>query len=132
MGLLIPISRPEVVINADGPAVLHGADFSPVTAAKPARAGEVLILSATNLGPTRPGVDPGKPFPLTPLVEVNSPLDLLVNGHPAEVVNKVGWPALENVYRVDFRVPETTAVGVANIQLSVAWVTGSEVRIPVQ
>jgi len=126
------MSRPEVVTNSNGPAVFHAADFSLVTAAKPARAGEVLILTATNLGATRPGVDPGKPFPLTPLLEVNSPLDLLVNGQAVEVVNKIGWPTLENVYRVDFRVPEGTAAGITILQLSVAWIAGSEVKFAVQ
>jgi hypothetical protein len=48
---LIPMSAPQIVTTASGPAVLH-ADFSPVTAAKPARPGEVLIVQATGLGPT--------------------------------------------------------------------------------
>ena len=63
---LIPLFRPEIVTTASGPAVLHSGDFSLVTSAKPARAGEVLILVATGLGPTRPGVDPGEPFPVGP------------------------------------------------------------------
>ncbi|MGH8245112.1 MAG: hypothetical protein ACREUU_01620, partial [Gammaproteobacteria bacterium] len=129
---LIPLARPEVVITPNGPAVFHGADFSLVTAAKPARAGEVLILTATNLGPTRPGVDPGKPFPLNPLPEVNSPVDVVVNGQAGEVINKIGWPGLENVYRVDFRVPDGTGAGIATLQLTAAWIAGSEVKIAVQ
>ena len=60
---LIPMSRPEIVATASGPAVFH-ADFSPVTTVKPAKVGEVLIMRATGLGPTRPGIDPGQPFPL--------------------------------------------------------------------
>src|SRR5206468_3192751 len=59
---LFPMSRPEIVSSTTGPAAFH-ADFSPVTAAKPAKAGEVLIVRATGLGPTRPGVDYGRPFP---------------------------------------------------------------------
>ena len=64
------MSRPAIVADAAGPAVFH-ADFSPVTAAKPAKAGEVLIAKATGLGPTRPGVIPGQPFPTDPIQEVN-------------------------------------------------------------
>ena len=128
---LIPLSRPEVVVTPNGPSVFHS-DFSAVTATKPARAGEVLIVTATNLGPTRPGVDAGKPFPLDPLQEVNSPVDVLVNGQAAQVVNKIGWPGFENVYRVDFLVPEGTAAGMATLQLSAAWIAGSEVKIAVQ
>jgi hypothetical protein len=59
---LIPISRPEIVATASGPAVFH-ADLSPVTAARPARAGEILIARTTGLGPTRPAVELGQPFP---------------------------------------------------------------------
>lgn len=108
------------------------ADFSQVTAAKPARAGELLILSAANLGPTRPGLDPGQVFPLSPLQEVNSPVDVMVNGQAAEVVNKIGWPGLENVYRMDFRVPEGTVSGIATLRLTAAWITASEVKIAIQ
>ena len=128
---LIPLSRPEIVTNPNGPSVFH-ADLSQVTTAKPARAGEILILTATNLGPTRPGVDLGKPFPQSPLQQVNSPVNVMVNGQAADVVNKIGWPGLENVYRADFRVPDGIAPGMATLQLTVAWISGSEVKIPVQ
>ena len=43
---VIPMSTPQIVITGDGPAVYH-TDFSPVTAAQPAKAGEVLIVKAT-------------------------------------------------------------------------------------
>jgi hypothetical protein len=51
---VIPMSAPQIVTSSGAPAIFH-ADFSPVTAAKPAKAGEVLIAMATGLGPTRPG-----------------------------------------------------------------------------
>ena len=52
---LIPMVWPDIVTTASGPSVFH-ADFLPVTAAKPARAGETLILTISGLGPTRPGL----------------------------------------------------------------------------
>jgi uncharacterized protein (TIGR03437 family) len=58
--------------RAGSPAVFH-ADFSPVTPARPARAGETLIVMATGLGPTRPGMNPGTPFPENPLLEMKFP-----------------------------------------------------------
>src|SRR5262249_12002643 len=67
---LIPMFRPEVISLASGPAVVHASDFSLVTAANPAQAGELLSLFASGLGPTRPGVDPGQPFPASPLQPV--------------------------------------------------------------
>ncbi|MFN0172797.1 MAG: hypothetical protein ACKV22_40975, partial [Bryobacteraceae bacterium] len=69
---LIPMSAPQILTTAGGPAVFHS-DFSPVTAGRPARSGEVLIVQATGLGPTVPGVDPGQPFPTDAILRVNSP-----------------------------------------------------------
>lgn len=132
---LVPMIWPEVVMLSTGPAVFHADDFSPVTADKPARAGEQLILRATGLGPVRPNLDLGKPFPPYQegqLHEVNSPVEVTVNGREAKVVNKFGWPETTNVYRVDFVVPDGTAPGMAALSLSAAWISGPEVKIPVR
>ena len=128
---LIPMSVPQIVTTAGGPAVFHS-DFSPVTAAKPAKAGEVLIVQATGLGPTVPGVDPGQPFPKDPFLPVNSPLAVTVNGQDVEVINGIGWPGLVDTYRVDFRVPGGMVAGTASVQLSAAWIAGTAVQIAVQ
>src|SRR5262245_53798634 len=58
---LFPMIQPQIMMDSGTPAIYH-ADFSPVAPAKPAKAGEVLIVKATGLGPTVPGVDPGQPF----------------------------------------------------------------------
>jgi uncharacterized protein (TIGR03437 family) len=63
---------------------------------------------------------------------VNSPVEVTLNGKPAPVVNALGWPGLNNIYRVDFRVPEGTAPGAATLGLTVAWIGGPEVKIPVR
>ncbi len=132
---LIPMIRPEVLTGATGPAIYHADDFSPVTAEKPARAGELLVVSAANLGPVRPNLDPGKPFPAWAAGKehlVNSPVEVTVNGKAAAVTNAIGWPGMNNVYRVDFRVPEGAVAGAATLGLSVAWINGPEVKIPVR
>ena len=131
---LVPLFVPTVVATASGPAAFH-ADFSPVTAAKPAKAGEVLITRATGLGPTRQGVNLGQPFPpypANPLQVVNSPVEVKVNGQSASAFNAIGWPGLVDTYRLDFRVPDGLASGVAGIQLSAAWIVGPVVNIPIQ
>jgi hypothetical protein len=132
---VIPHSRPEVVVLPAGPAIFHGDDFSPVSAQRPAGAGERLIATVTGLGPVRPALDPGTPFPPHAegkIHEVNSPVEVSVNNKAAAVVNKVGWPGEANVYRVDFVVPDGTAPGTATVGLSVAWIAGPQVRIPIQ
>jgi uncharacterized protein (TIGR03437 family) len=63
---------------------------------------------------------------------VNSPLGVTVGGQPAELGTAIGWPAQTNIYRVDFVVPDGTAAGTASLGLSVAWIAGPEVKIPVR
>jgi len=128
---VIPMSRPEILSTPTGPAVTHSSDFSPVTASRPARRGEILSLFATGLGPTRPGVDPGQPFPANPLAAVNSPVEVTVNGKPAEVTGAAGFAGSVDGYQVNFRIPADSALGLATIQLSAAWIAGPEVRIAI-
>jgi len=127
------MERPEIVVVLPaGPAVTHSGDFSLVTGSKPAAAGEILSLFARGLGPVKPGVDPGQPFPSSPLAIVNSPVQVTVNGKATEVLGAVGYPGAVDGYQVNFRVPPDTAKGPASIQLSAAWISGAPVSIPVQ
>ncbi len=129
---VIPLAAPQIVLTPNGPAVTHAADGTLVTTAKPARAGEILTLFASGLGPTRPGVDPGQPFPASPSQIVNSPLQVLVDGDPGDVLYAGGYPGAVDGFQVNFRVPDSTTAGQATIQLSSAWITGPVVRIPVR
>lgn len=129
---LLPLSTPEVVSTSSGPVIVHASDFSLVTAARPAHAGEVLSLFASGLGPTRPGVDPGQAFTASPAQIVSSPIDVLVNGKAGEVLYAGGYPNTVNNFQVNFRMPGDVASGLASVQLSAAWVVGAEVKLPVQ
>jgi len=129
---LLPSTRPAIIPTPNGPAIVHSSDFKPVSTASPAQSGEILTLFATGLGPTRPSVDPGKPFPASPIAVVNSPLEVLVNGAPAEVVGTAGYPGAMDGYQVNFRMPSGAAKGTASLQLTVAWIPGPAVTISVQ
>jgi len=122
---LIPVERPEVQ------AAYHE-DFSPVTAASPARPGEVILLRMTGLGPLVPGTLPSgtQPFP-DPPQEVNSPVEVAIGGQNAEVINKIGWPGLISTYRVDVRIPVGVGTGEANVRVTAAWVPGPAFALPV-
>jgi uncharacterized protein (TIGR03437 family) len=126
-----PMFRPDLLIGPDGPAAFHN-DYSPVTADRPARAGETLIVYAKGLGPTNPNVNPGDSFPSEPLAIATSPVEVLVNGRSVPAINQVGVPGTTDTYRVDFRVPDDTPTGTATLQLSAAWIKGAAVPIPVR
>ena len=129
---VIPMSWPQIMTNAGMPAVTHSSDFTLVTASKPAAAGEILALFATGLGPTHPGVNPGQPFPSSPPAAVNSPVQVAVNGKPAQVFGAVGFPGAVDGYQVNFQVPPDTTKGNATVQLSAAWIAGPAVSIAIQ
>jgi hypothetical protein len=117
-------SMPEVT------AIYH-ADFTPVSASRPARSGDALVLQVRADWPARPSLEPGKAFSMEPLQSVATPVDVLVNDVPAEVVNRVGWPGTRDLYRVDVRLP-SVAPGMATVQVDGAYIRGLPVNIPVQ
>jgi uncharacterized protein (TIGR03437 family) len=123
---LLPDSRPQIA------AVAHSKDYAVVAAANPAAASEILSLFVKGLGPTAPGVDPGQPFPPSPAYAVTSPVEVLVNGKPAEVLGAVGFPGSVDGYQVNFRVPPDVAKGAATVQVSAAWIASSPTTVPVQ
>jgi hypothetical protein len=130
---LYPKIRPNVFVQANGPAIYHE-DWSQVNAANPAKPGEVLIVGATGLGPVKPNVEipPGAVrFSSSPVQEVNSPVSVTFNGRELAVLNKVGWPGETNLYRVDFQVPADAPAGMATLRLNVMWIPGTTVTIPV-
>ncbi len=126
-----PMTRPEILVNSGIPSVFH-ADSSPVTSGNPAKAGEVLVLFASGLGPTIPGVDLGQPFPTAKPQVVNSPIQVLVNGASGDVPYAGGYPGATDIYQVNFRIPSGTLAGQAGIQLIAAWISGGSVKIPIQ
>jgi uncharacterized protein (TIGR03437 family) len=126
------MTRPEVVMTAGGPAISHSNDFTLVTAAKPAAPGEIVSLFATGLGPINQILDPGKPFPSSPLAAVNSPVDVTLNGKTAEVLAAVGYPGTMDHYQINFRVPPDMPKGLAVVQVIAAWIASPEVQIMIQ
>ncbi len=94
-GFLMTGFRPPCVATTSTPqtaAITHASDFTLITASKPAAAGEVLSIFAKGLGPTRPGVGSGQPFPSSTLAPVDSLVEVRVNGRSAIVLGAYGFP----------------------------------------
>ena len=123
---------PRVAMSSGTASVTHASDFTLVTTANPATPGELLSLFATDLGPTRPGVDPGKPFPLGSLAAVTSPVEVRVNGTPAEVLGAFGLPGTVDGFQVNFRMPADTLKGLASLQLSAGMAADTSVKVMVK
>ncbi len=129
---LLPEERPQVVATANGPAIIHSSNSQPVSAANPAHPGETLTLFASGLGPVRAAINPGQPFPASPLAVVNSPVAVTVNGTDANVLYAGGCPGAVDGYQVNFTLPPGLSSGTASLQLASSWIPGDAVSIPIQ
>lgn len=127
-----PAGPPAIAVTDSAAPEIYHSDFSPVSAYSPARPGERLIAGATDLGPTRPALPPDQAFPDDPFLAVASEIVVRVNGRPADVSLKIGWPSMVNHYRVDFTVPKQTGSGTAVVFLMADGRAGPAAEIPVR
>ncbi len=126
---IIHMTAPEVLMTPSGPAVVH-ADSTFVSAARPAKAGELITIYALGLGPIRGTVPFGTVFPQSPALVV-APVDVLANGLPAEVLYTGGYPGSTDGYQINLRLPAGLATGTAEIKIRSAWIEGSSILIPI-
>ena len=129
---LIPMSGPQIVSDASGPAIAHSRDFSRVDANRPAERGEVLTLFAKGLGPTLPPVEEGQPFPSAGLASVVGPVEVTIGGKRAEVLAAVGYPGAVDGYQINFRVPSDAPSGSVSLEVNSAWIAGTPVNIRIR
>jgi uncharacterized protein (TIGR03437 family) len=128
---IVPMTTPEVAMTAAGPAIQHAADSTPISAAKPAKAGEIITIYAFGLGPTRV-VPFGTLFPASVTPVAAAPIDVLVNGSPAEVLYAGGYPGSTEGYQINARLPAALAAGKAELKIRSAWIEGSSFLIPIE
>jgi uncharacterized protein (TIGR03437 family) len=129
---ILPMLHPEVIVTQGGPAIVHASDFSLVSASKPAKAGEILTLFASGLGPTNPAVPYGHPFPAGSAPVATSPVVVMVNGNSVQALYAGAYPGSTNGYQVNFQVPAGTTAGAATLSLVSGFIAGGQVTIPVQ
>ena len=110
--------------NATRQGVLQHADYSLVTAANPAKPGEVLVAYATDLAAynaisNAPPI--GMPANATPLPAIDNPgvweLQVYVNSQLTTSQYTGLTPSLAGVFQVNFVVPALTGAGTASLQI---------------
>ncbi|MDQ1472612.1 MAG: hypothetical protein QOJ99_4092 [Bryobacterales bacterium] len=119
---LIPAERPAIVTLNGVPAIAKASDGKLISSSNAAAAGDVLTLYATGLGPVRPPPDPGQPFGSSPLQTASVPVEVTINGLPAEVMYAGGYPGTTDTYQINFRVPSGLTAGLGKVIVSSAWV----------
>lgn len=102
-------------------AAASHADGSAITAAAPARMGEFISVYTTGLGQVNGDIDAGEPAPISPLLLVKSPVQLLLSNGSYTTSIAPGFaglaPGFAGLYQVNAQMPQT-ASGVYTLAVS--------------
>jgi uncharacterized protein (TIGR03437 family) len=124
-------AAPAIAALPSGEAIAQHADYSPVSEAAPAQAGEYIILYLSGLGLTDVPVASGAASPANPLAHPVSPVVLTINGNPAVIAFTGLTPAAVGLYQINFQLPDGVPGAMATIVVSQAGAVSNSVTLPV-
>jgi len=123
---------PGVAATTDGQLIAQHGNFAYVTAANPAKPGEVLIMYLVGLGATNPAVMSGTAAPgVEPLARLVNPVTVTVDGETASVPFAGLTPGAVGLYQIDFTVPTDAKNGNLSVVVTQNGVTANTTTIPV-
>jgi uncharacterized protein (TIGR03437 family) len=132
--LLAPAAPGIFTVNENGQgraAVLHSADFTPVTDSRPARGGEIVSVFATGLGLTTPSVESGAPASSTTLLVTRVTPTVTVGGISARVLFAGLAPSFVGLYQINLEVPAGLAAGPQPLVVTSNALASNPVTLPV-
>jgi uncharacterized protein (TIGR03437 family) len=121
-----------IAAYADGTnnVIAQHADFSYVTAASPAKPGEVVIIYLAGMGATNPAVPSGQGAPTSePLARVVNAPTVTVGGQNAIVEFAGLAPGFVGLYQIDLQVPANAAAGSLPLIVSQNGVAGNTTNL---
>jgi uncharacterized protein (TIGR03437 family) len=123
--------KPPSVQNGAHIIAQHSADFSLVTASKPAKPGEVLIMYLVGLGATNPSVPSGAATPASPLHPTTDPVTVKVGSQTATVSFAGLSPFFVGLYQINFQVPVGANSGELEVDVTQNSVAANPTLLPV-
>jgi uncharacterized protein (TIGR03437 family) len=112
------------------PSVLKKADFSLVSGANPAKAGDVILVYCTGLGATSASLPTGAVVTTT-TSNATVPVTATIGGKPATVSSAIAAPGYAGIYQVELTVP-AGVTGSSPIVLTQGTVNSNAASISVQ
>ena len=110
----------------------HGVGSAYVTAASPAKPGEVLVMYLSGMGPTNPAVKSGDAAPnVEPLARVTLTPTVMVNGQMAKLEFAGLTPGFVGLYQVNFDVPTNATTGDLDLVVIQNGVSSNTTKLPV-
>jgi uncharacterized protein (TIGR03437 family) len=129
---VVPVA-PGVVAFPDGSLVAqHSVDFSLVTAASPAKPGEVLIIYLVGLGATNVAVPSGNPAPTNQLISVSNPVTVTIDGETVQTPFVGLTPGGVGLYQINLVVPADAKAGKLPVTITEAGIAANPVTLLVQ
>jgi uncharacterized protein (TIGR03437 family) len=123
-------AAPAIFFDSVGGVIVKNSDFGLVRPGNPARAGDILVIYATGLGPVT-GLSTGQVVPFTPFFST-SPVTVTIGGQNAEVIYSLASPGFLGLYQTAVRMPSSVAAGNAVVVLRVGDAVSNSVNLAVQ
>jgi uncharacterized protein (TIGR03437 family) len=133
--ILLPVvaAQPGIFLpDGVNGAFLHGADNSLVNTAKPASAGEVVVVFCTGLGAVTPPGTTGALASGTTLSNTNITPAITVGGTSANIAFSGLAPSLVGLYQINFTVPASTPSGSSDVIVTANGVASNTAKLPVK
>ncbi len=130
--LRVARTSPGIFITTAGAAVLKNADFSLVTSANPAAAGDVLTIFCTGLGAVTPRVASGALAPPGPFSLTTDQPTVSVGGRDAEVLASLLAPGFAGLYQVTIRMPSGVPAGNQPVVITIGGVRSNAAPMAVR
>lgn len=112
--LLIAASSAAIYLQAGSSqgVIVDGTSNSLLTAANPARRGQVVVVYCNGLGDTVPSIPAGTAAPVEgPVSRTVRPVQVEIGGRPAEVLFAGLTPGIAGLYQVNVRIPDSAPLG---------------------
>jgi len=119
-------------VNGANAAALHGASYALITAANPAKKGEVVSIFATGLGPVVPVVHTNAPAAGNALSRTAFTPTVSFGGVPARVDFSGLAPLLIGLYQINAAVPTEAESGSLDLVVTANGVASNPAKIAVQ
>jgi uncharacterized protein (TIGR03437 family) len=127
-------AQPSIITapGASSPAV-YTVQGDLVSAARPARRGEPLVIYCVGLGPVTPPVPDGQTSPGAPVASTTTPLTATIGGRPADVFFAGLTPGFVGLYQVNLAAAaDTPSSSAAQLVLTIAGQSSTPVAIPIE
>jgi uncharacterized protein (TIGR03437 family) len=108
------------------------ADFRLITAANPARRGEIIQLYVNGLGAVDQNVPSGEPSPSSPLARTLQTPRVTVGNVDGEVIFSGLAPGIVGLYQINVRVSPGTPPGVVPVVVTINGVSSRAASLPVR